>query len=35
MPGKGVGGSGVGVLYDNDDTYMTPLGRFDLQSRSA
>ena len=26
---------GGGVLYDNDDTYMTPLGRFDLQSRSA
>ncbi len=28
---------GGGVLHDNnnDDTYMTPLGRFDEQSRSA
>ena len=23
------GGSAGGVLHDNDDTYMTPLGRFD------
>ncbi len=35
--GGSVGGGGEGVLHDNDndDTYMTPLGRFDLQSRSA
>ncbi len=33
MPGKGGGGGGGGgVLHDNDndDTYMTPLGRLDL-----
>ncbi len=28
MPGRG--GGGGGVLHDNDDTYMTPLGRFDF-----
>ncbi len=32
----GGGGLGGGFLHDNDiDTYMTPLGRFDIQSRSA
>ncbi len=36
-----LGGGGVqpagwgGVLHDNDDADMTPLGRFDLQLRSA
>ncbi len=42
MPGKGGGqpvggGLAVGILHDNDndDTYMTSLGRFDLQSRSV
>ena len=40
--GGGGGGSGSGVvvgggstIHDNDDMYMTPLGQFDLQSRSA
>ena len=37
--GGGGGGGGGGVLHnndnDNDDTYMTPWGWFDLQSRLA
>ncbi len=34
MPSKG-GCGGGSVLHDNDNTYMTPLGQFDLQSCSA
>ncbi len=34
-PSRSHARQGGGVLHDNDNTYMTPLGRFNLESRSA